>query len=98
MTNPNLNLTNQELITELKKRIQTGTLRTEIVAEQVETQTTSLLSALNTKTLLLLVGLTVGFTLLVCYSVTITANSVTGGTIEFQDPPTNQQIEIDLKN
>jgi len=35
--------------------------------------------------LLLLVGLTVGLTFLVCYSLKITTSSVTGGSLDFQE-------------
>jgi len=65
MTNPNLNLTNQELIKELQKRIQNKTLRAEVVANEFQEETSSLLSRLDGKSLLTIIGLTVGFTLLV---------------------------------
>lgn len=90
--------TNQELITELKKRIQAGTLKAEVIADQVEAKDQSLLSVFSGKGLLLLIGLTVGATLLICYSLQLTTNSVTSCTLEFQDPTNNQQIEIDLNN
>jgi len=80
-----INLTNQELISELKKRIQNGTLKVQTTAEQFEKETKSLFSYLDSKDLLLLVGLAAGFTLLVCYIIQVTTSSVTGVNLEFSD-------------
>jgi hypothetical protein len=59
------NLTNQELIQEFQKRIQNKTLAAEVVANEFQEETSSLLSRLDGKNLLFVIGLTVGFTLLV---------------------------------
>jgi len=80
-----INLTNQELISELEKRVQNGTLKVQITPEQFEKETKSLFSYLDSKNLLLLVGLTVGLTFLVCYSLKITTSSVTGGSLDFRE-------------
>jgi len=80
-----INLTNQELISELKKRIQNGTLKVQTTAEQFEKETKPLFSYLDSKDLLLLVGLAAGFTLLVCYIIQVTTSSVTGVNLEFSD-------------
>ena len=58
-------LTNQELIKELQERIQNKTLGAEVVANEFQEETSSLLSRLDGKSLLILIGLTVSFTLLV---------------------------------
>ena len=42
-------ITNQELITELKKRIETGTLGARVVADEVQETSNSLLSYLGNK-------------------------------------------------
>jgi hypothetical protein len=63
MTNPNL--TNQELIKELQERIQNKSLGAEVIANEFQEETSSLLSRLDGKSLLIVIGLTVGFTLLV---------------------------------
>jgi hypothetical protein len=102
MSNPNMTLTlteltNQELITELEKRVQNGTLQVGTSADKVEEKTVSLLSTLNSKSLLFLVGLTVGFTFVVLSVITLTGNSATSYNLEFSEP-NNQQIKIDLKN
>ena len=78
-------LTNQELVNELERRIQQGTLEVNIKNEQFKEETKSSLSYLDSKNLLLLVGLSVGFTLLVCHMMKVTTNSVTGGSLEFQE-------------
>ena len=80
-----INLTNHELIQELEKRVQNGTLKVQITPEQFEKRTESLFSYLDSKNLLLLVGLTVGLTFLVCYSLKITTSSPTRGSLEFSD-------------
>ena len=89
-------LTNQELLQELDKRIKNSTLKTEVVVNQVESETKSLLSYLDSKSLLLLIGITVGTTLLICYTMKLTTNSPTGCSLQFQE--NNHQIEIELKN
>ncbi len=89
MTNPNLNLTNQELIKEFQKRIKEGTLGAQIVAGEVKETSRSLLSYLEGKQLLFVVGLTVGFALLVCYSLKVTSSKVANCNLEFENnPPT----------
>ena len=78
-------LTNQELITELKRRIQNGTLQANIKVEQFKKETKSLLSYLDSKSLLLLIGLSAGFALLTYYILQITTISPTKGSLEFSD-------------
>ena len=75
-------LTNQELIQELQKRVESGVIR---AMPEMEKRTESLLSGLDSKNLLLLTGLTVALTFLVCYSLKVTTNSVTGVNLEFSD-------------
>ncbi len=88
MTHPNLNLTNQELIKEFQKRIKAGTLGAQIVAGEVEETSRSLLSHLGSKEWLFLIGLTVGFTVLFCYSIKVTSSKVASCKVEFdQNPP-----------
>ena|SRR6266487_5047202 len=100
MSDPNMTLTqltNQELTTELEKRVQNGTLQVEASAGQLEEKSVSLLSTLNSKSLLFLVGLTVGFTFVVLSTLTLTGNSITSCNLEFSEP-NNNQIKVDLKN
>ena len=81
-------LTNQELLQELNKRIQTGTLRTQIVADEIHETSSSLLALLGSKEWLFLIGLTVGFTVLFCYSIKVTSNKVASCKVKFdQNPP-----------
>jgi hypothetical protein len=81
-------ITNQELISELKTRIEAGTLGARVVADEVRETSGSLLSNLDGKTLLFLIALSVGFTLLVGYSIKITSSQVANCNLEFdQSPP-----------
>jgi len=90
-------LTNQELITELQKRIQNKTLGAEVVATEVEQTSKSLLSRLDSKSLLFSIGLTVGFTLLIYYSIQVTSSSTTGVKIEFEsNPPQTVSLPNDI--
>ena len=84
MTNPNLNLTNQELIKELQSRIETGNLEAQVTADH-QTQTCSLLSKLGSKEWLLLIGSSVAFMALIFYSLKATNYPVTDYTIELSE-------------
>jgi hypothetical protein len=80
--------TNQELIQELQTRIKAGTLGAQVVADEVRETSGSLLSHLDGKTLLFLISLSIGFTLLVGYSIKITSSKVANCNLEFdQNPP-----------
>src|SRR3954464_6801877 len=82
------NLENSALIQELQKRIKAGTLKTKVVADEVEKTSSSLLSALGGKELLILISLTAAAALYFCYSVKITTNRVASCEVEFdQNPP-----------
>src|SRR4051794_19227356 len=83
-----MNLTNQELIQELQKRVKEGTLNLKFIPGQEKRETHSLLSRLDGKTLLLLLGLTAGFTLAVCSLLKITTTKAVEVELEFdQNPP-----------
>jgi len=69
-----MNLTNQELIQELQKRIKAGTLGAKVVAGELEEETSSLLSKLDGKSWLLLIVMITAFTLTVCYSIKSTSS------------------------
>ena len=79
------NLTNQELIQELQSRIETGNIEVQVNANKVETKSYSLLSKLGTKEWLLLIGLSVAFTFLICSSLSITATAPAGLSVELQE-------------
>jgi len=87
-------LTNQELIQELEKRIQNKTLGAEVVATEFQKETSSLLSRLDGKNLLFLIGLTVGFTLIVFYIMKVTSTTATRAKIEFENPPATVSLPI----
>lgn len=92
MTNPNINLTNQELIKELQNRIDAGNIEFQATSDH-QTQTYSLLSKLGSKEWLLLIGLSVAFTFLICSSLSITTNQAIGATIGLRENK-NPVIEI----
>ena len=79
------NLTNQELIQELQSRIEDGNIEVQVNANEVETKSYSLLSKLGSKEWLLLIGLSVAFTFLICSSLSITTTSPAGLSVELQE-------------
>jgi hypothetical protein len=93
-----MNFTNQELVQELQKRIKEGTLKAEVVADKFETETSTLLSKLDSKSLLLLVGLVTSFTLFICYSIKSTSTTATDSVVKFDcNPPVNnEKIEVPI--
>ena len=92
------NLTNQELIQELQKRIKAGEIEMEVTADQFKKETNSLLSYLGTKELLLLVGLIVTSVLIYCYSTKLTYTSPTGYALEFDHNPSITTIASEIQN
>jgi len=80
-----MTLTNQELIQELQKRIKEKTLRAEIIPDRFEEKTNSLISLLDGKNLLLVLGLTIVSTLTLFYCLKATSRSSTGYTVEFDN-------------
>ena len=80
-----MNLTNQELIQELQSRIDAGNIEVQVNANEVETKSYSLLSKLGSKEWLLLIGLSVAFTFLICSSLKITVAEPTGFSVELQE-------------
>jgi hypothetical protein len=79
------NLTNQELIQELQNRIETGNIEVQVNANETETHSYSLLSKLGSKEKLLLIGLSVVFTLLICSLLKVTTTSPAGLSVELQE-------------
>ena len=79
------NLTNQELIQELQSRIEAGNIEVKVNANETETRSYSLLSKLGTKEKLLLIGLSVAFTLLICSLLKVTTTSPAGLSVELQE-------------
>ena len=86
-------LTNQELIQELQSRIETGNIEVQVNANETETHSYSLLSKLGSKEWLLLIGLSVAFTFLICSSLSITTIAPTGLSVELQENK-NPSVEI----
>jgi hypothetical protein len=91
-------LTNSVLIQELKKRVREGTIEIEVTADQFKKETSSLLSCLGTKEMLLLVGLTVATVLIYCYSIKVTTSSPTGYALEFDSNPSITTIASEVQN
>jgi hypothetical protein len=81
----NHNLTNQELIQELQSRIDAGKIEVQVNANETETRSYSLLSKLGSKEWLLLIGLSVAFTFLICSSLKVTTTLPTGFRVELQE-------------
>ena len=80
-----MNLTNQELIKELQSRIDAGNIEVQVNANETETHSYSLLSKLGSKEKLLLIGLSVAFTLLICSLLKVTTTSPAGLSVELQE-------------
>lgn len=78
-------LTNQELIQELQNRIEAGNIEVQVNTNGVETHSYSLLSKLGSKEWLLLIGLSVAFTFLICSSLSITATTPANLSVEIQE-------------
>ena len=93
-----MNLTNQELIQELQKRIKTGTIEMEVTADQFKKETNSLFSHLGTKELLFLIGLIATSVLIYCYSIKVTSSLPTGCTLEFDHNPSITTITSEIQN
>ena len=79
------NLTNQELIQELQSRIEAGNIEVQVNANETETHSYSLLSKLGSKEKLLLIGLSLAFTLLICSLLKVTTTSPAGLSVELQE-------------
>ena len=94
-----MNLSNQELLNELNKRIKAGEIKHEMVIDEVSSETKSLLAGLDGKSLLLLFGMVTVFTLLFLYSIKQTSSLPTGATIEFDcNPLTNVKVPVATNN
>jgi hypothetical protein len=79
-------LTNQELIQELQKRIKEGTMEAKVVPGEIQTESKSLFSFLGNKELLFLIGLTAVAVLVFCYATKVTYSQPTDYAIGFSDP------------
>ena len=81
-----MNITNQELIQELQKRVKERTIEVEVIEDEFQKNSTSLLSHLGGKELLFLIGLTTAAALLFCYFIKATSSQVTSYALNFDEP------------